>query len=116
MTRRAAQIADKLRVVIMTADAGLDMFARAFVVAFTIAVAAPSLAQEMPPAPQPTMSLAEATSAALKQVSAYEQARIDEAIAAQDVHQAAAAMLPRARDSFTITYNSQKLGQPSFIG
>jgi outer membrane protein TolC len=79
--------------------------------ALVMAIGTPSFAQQTPP----PLSLADATSAALKQVSAYEQARIDEAIAAQDVHQANAALLPRVRDSFSITYNSQKLGQPSFI-
>lgn len=56
-------------------------------------------------APQP-LSIAAATSTALQQVSALQQAQIDEAIAAEDVRQAEAALLPRVRDSFTVMYNS----------
>jgi outer membrane protein TolC len=52
------------------------------------------------------MSLLAATSTALQQASAYQQAQIDEQIAAEDLRQAKAAMLPRARDSFSVTYNS----------
>ncbi|MGZ4810990.1 MAG: TolC family protein [Thermoanaerobaculia bacterium] len=54
----------------------------------------------------PPLSLAAATSAALQQVSAYQQAQIDEQIAAEDVRQAQAALLPRVRDSFSVAYNS----------
>ncbi len=65
------------------------------------------------------MSLSDATSAALKQVSSLRQAQIDEAIAAQDLTQARAALLPRARDAYTITYNSPSRSDPAvqaFIG
>jgi len=63
------------------------------------------------------MSLTSALSAAMQQVSALQQAEIDQQIAAEDVRQAEAALLPRARDSFTITYNSRSRGtpDPSFI-
>ncbi len=69
------------------------------------------------------LSLSAATSTALQQVSAYQQAQIDEQIAAEDLRQAKAALLPRVRDSFTVTYNSpshRPLGgidptAPSFI-
>ena len=54
----------------------------------------------------PPISLASATSTALQQVSALQQAQIDEQIAAEDLRQAKAALLPRARDSFSVTYNS----------
>jgi len=67
-----------------------------------------TLAQQSPaptPPSQP-LSLAAATTTALQQVSALQQAQIDEAIAANDVRQAEAALLPRLRDSFSLTYNS----------
>jgi outer membrane protein TolC len=54
----------------------------------------------------PPISLASATSTALQQASAYRQAQIDEQIAAEDLRQAKAGLLPRARDSFSVTYNS----------
>jgi outer membrane protein TolC len=79
-----------------------------------VAVGAP--AQQQPP---PPLSLVAATNAALQQVSAFQQAQIDEAIAAADLRQARAALLPRARDSFSITYNSPEAHSnppvPSFI-
>jgi outer membrane protein TolC len=77
-----------------------------------------------PPAPQSPpaapLSLAAVTNVALQQVSVLQQAQIDEAIAAQDLRQAKAAFLPRARDSFSITYNSPAhppsiTTDPSFI-
>ena len=70
-------------------------------------LAGAALAQQ--PAPSPSsqpMSLAAAQTTALQQVSALQQARIDEAIAAEDVRQAEAALLPRARSATAITYNS----------
>src|SRR5258708_7900361 len=51
------------------------------------------------------MSLSAAQSTALQQVSALRQAQLDEAIAAEDAHQAAAALLPRARSATTMSYN-----------
>src|SRR3989442_8629658 len=76
-----------------------------------------AIAQSPPAAP---LSLAAVTNAALQQVSALQQAQIDEAIAAEDLRQAKAALLPRARDSFSITYNSPahppgSMTDPSFI-
>jgi outer membrane protein len=56
--------------------------------------------------PAPPMSLEAATTAALQQVSAFHQAQIDQRVAAEDLKQAQAALLPRARDAFSITYNS----------
>lgn len=67
---------------------------------------ATALAQET----KPPLSLEAATSTALQQVSTLRQAELDEKIAAEDVHQAWASLLPRARDSYTITYSS-----PGFI-
>jgi outer membrane protein TolC len=58
------------------------------------------------PAPAPPLSLPAATSAALQQVSQLQQAQIQEQVAAEDLKQARAALLPRLRDSFTLTYNS----------
>ena len=53
----------------------------------------------------------------MQQVSTLRQAEIDEQIAAEDLRQAETAFLPRARDSFSITYNSRSPGtpDPSFI-
>jgi outer membrane protein TolC len=70
--------------------------------------------------PQP-LSLAAVQSAALRQVSSFRQAEIDEQIAAEDLRQARAALLPRARNSFAVTYNSparppSPASDPSFIG
>src|SRR5712692_6763062 len=77
-----------------------------------------SAQQTPPPSPaQPSsaapLSLAAATSAALQQVNALQQAQIEEAIAVEELRQARAALLPRARDSFTITYNSPDRGDPA---
>lgn len=52
------------------------------------------------------MSLATATNTALQQVSALQQAQIEEAVAAEDLRQAQAALLPRVRDAFSVTYNA----------
>ena len=71
-----------------------------FVSAHAIAVA------QQPSATTQPLSIGAATTAALQQVSALQQAQIDEAIAAQDVRQTEAAFLPRVRDSFTVAYNS----------
>lgn len=69
-------------------------------------VAAQQPATPVPLQLPPPLSLAGAQSSALQQVSTLRQAQIDEQIAAEDLKQARAALLPRARDSFTITYNS----------
>src|SRR5437764_14798027 len=61
-------------------------------------------------APKPPVTLADATNAALQQVSAFQQAQIEESLAAEELRQARAALLPRARDSFSITYNSPEPG------
>jgi outer membrane protein TolC len=66
------------------------------------------------------MTLSAATSSVLQQVNTLEQARIDEQLAAEDLKQARAALLPRLRDSFTVTYNSParrpgESSSPSFI-
>ncbi|HEX9161964.1 MAG TPA: TolC family protein [Thermoanaerobaculia bacterium] len=68
-------------------------------------LAGAALAQQPAPAVSP-MSLSAAQSTALQQVSAFQQAQIDEAIATEDVRQAEAALLPRARSASTIAYNS----------
>ena len=53
----------------------------------------------------------------MKQVSTLRQAEIDQQMAAEDLRQARAALLPRVRDAFTVTYNSRSPGtsDPSFI-
>jgi len=73
-----------------------------------------AFAQTPTPSQQPTspMSLSTALSTAMQQVSTLRQAEIDQQIAEEDVRQAQAALLPRARDSFTITYNSRRAGSP----
>ena len=87
---------------------------------FVLGIATSVLAQTQSASPaQPTtpMSLSTALSTALQQVSALRQAEIDQQIAAEDLLQAKAALLPRARDAFTVTYNSRSPGttDPSFI-
>ncbi len=69
---------------------------------------------------QTPISLESAQTTALQQVSLLRQAQIDEAIAAEDVRQAQAAFLPRARSLSTITYNSParppaSVSDPAFI-
>lgn len=83
----------------------------------SLTAAVPVFAQTPPAAPTSPMSLSTALSTAMQQVSAFRQAEIDEQIAAEDLRQARAALLPRARDSFTITYNSRAPGtnNPTFI-
>src|SRR5881275_1925261 len=63
------------------------------------------------------MSLSRALSTAMQQVSTLRQAEIDQQIAEEDLRQAKAALLPRVRDSFSVTYNSRSRGtpDPSFI-
>src|SRR5437773_2197850 len=84
----------------MRTAAGFVVFAIAALIAVPTAGQAPAVPQP------PPLSLAGATSQALQQVNALQQAQIDEAIAAEEVRQAEAALLPRARDSFSIFYNS----------
>ena len=87
------------------------------VVVFGIAICpVVALGQQTAAAPPP-ITISDAISAAIKQVSALQQAEIDQRIAAEDVRQAEAALLPRARDSFSITYNSRARGSSdqSFI-
>jgi outer membrane protein TolC len=87
---------------------------------FILMVAASAFGQT-PPSPQPQtsppMSLSTALSTAMQQVSTLRQAEIDQRIAEEDLRQAKAALLPRVRDAFTITYNSRSRGtpDPSFI-
>jgi outer membrane protein TolC len=98
-----------------------------FCAALALAASATSAQQpstpstSLPPiSPTGPISLASAQSTALQQVSALQQAQIDEAIAAEDVRQAEASLLPRARSSSTVTYNSParppvSTSDPSFI-
>src|SRR5436309_7180431 len=77
----------------------------------------PLLAQTPQPAPQP-MTVQSAVQAALQQANAYQQAVIDEQIAAADLTQARAALLPRVRSSSTATFNKPLhpgTTEPSFI-
>src|SRR5438132_8649457 len=92
------------------------------VAAFAAVVTCPIALFAQAPAPQPSpqtapMSLPNALSTAMQQVSALQQAEIDQQLAAEDVRQAEAALLPRARDSFTVIYNSRAPGssEQSFI-
>ena len=62
------------------------------------------------------LSLADAQAIALRQVSTLQQAQIEEAIAAEDLRQAEASLLPRARSASTIVYNSPVRPQTSASG
>ncbi|HKO01833.1 MAG TPA: TolC family protein [Thermoanaerobaculia bacterium] len=93
-----------------------------FVVAVMMACGGAAAQQPAPPAPAPPaspqpqpqqpLSVSAATSSALQQLSTLQQAQIDEAIAAEDLKQARAALLPRVRDAFTVTYNSESRSDP----
>lgn len=52
------------------------------------------------------MSLNSALSTALQQVSTLQQAQIDQQIAAEQVRQSEAALLPQVRDAYSVTYNT----------
>jgi len=43
----------------------------------------------------------------MQQVNSYQQAQLDQQLAAEDLEQARAALLPRLRDSFTVSYNTE---------
>jgi len=91
------------------------MFSRRLFV-FLFLLTLPLMAQT-PPA-QPPITIENATEAALRQASAYQQAVIDEQIAALDLTQARAALLPRLRSSSTGTFNKPLhpgSTDPSFI-
>src|SRR5437764_2791975 len=79
---------------------------------FVISLSVPLWAQ---PA---TMTMENATQAALQQANAYQQALIDEQTAALDLTQARGALLPRVRSSSTGTFNKPLhpgSTDPSFI-
>ncbi|HEY2090806.1 MAG TPA: TolC family protein [Thermoanaerobaculia bacterium] len=86
--------------------------------------AVPPQPEPQPPAPvvatesaQP-LSLADAAQRALQQASVYQQALDDERIAALDVTQARAALLPKIRNISTVTFNKPLTAHstdPSFI-
>ena len=66
----------------------------------------------------PQLPLADAAQRALQQASAYQQALADEQIAAFDVTQTRAALLPKVRNLSTVTYNKPLTAHstdPSFI-
>lgn len=65
-----------------------------------------------PPALQAANSLAlgDAVNLAIAQASNFQQARLAEQIAAEDVRQARLAFLPRVAGTFTYTYNSPAIG------
>jgi len=75
------------------------MFSRRLLL-ILILFAVPLGAQTAPP-----MTLRSATQAALQQANAYQQAVIDEQVAAMDVTQARGALLPRLRSASTAIYN-----------
>src|ERR1051326_4297887 len=80
-------------------------------------VICPVVALGQQTAAAPPISISDAITAAMQQVSALQQAEIDQQIASEDMRQAEAALLPRARDSFSIIYNSRAPGsnEQSFI-
>jgi outer membrane protein len=85
----------------LSGDAAPAWARRIWTAALSAAVTLAAPAQQTTP-----LSLSAATDAALRQVSVFQQAQIDEALAAEELRQSRAALLPRARDSFSITYNS----------
>jgi outer membrane protein TolC len=82
-------------------------------------VGAVSLQAQTPAPPPPPLSLAEATSAALRQASAWQQALLDERTAALELAQARAALLPKVRSLSTVTFNQPKnregVTEPAFL-
>ena len=78
----------------------------------------PSSAPSGSAAASQPLTMQNATQAALRQASAYQQAVIDEQTAALDLTQARAALLPRVRSSSTATFNKPLhpgAPDPSFI-
>ena len=71
-----------------------------------------ALAQQVTGNPPNAVSREEAVRLALLQASAFQQARINESIVAEDVKQARAAFLPRLAASGVSTYNSPSTGFP----
>src|SRR5262249_42801112 len=71
----------------------------------TPAPAAQSAGQASPP-----LSLGDAVQQAIAQVSSFQQAQLEERIAAEDVRQARLAFLPRPTSSLSFIYNSPAHG------
>lgn len=77
-----------------------------------------ALLAAMQTAAAPPLSVADASQRALQQASAYQQALADEQVAAADVTQARAALLPKARSLSTVTFNkplTAHSSDPAFI-
>jgi outer membrane protein TolC len=79
----------------------------------------PAASQQNPPAPpsalsagqsNPPLSLNDAVQQAIAQVSGFQQARVEERIAAEDVRQARLAFLPHLTSSLSFIYNSPAHG------
>jgi outer membrane protein TolC len=88
------------------------------VLALLAAMQAVAVAQEPAATAAPPLSLADAAQRALQQASTYQQALADEQIAALDVTQARAALLPRVRNISTVTYDKPLTAHatdPAFI-
>jgi outer membrane protein TolC len=82
-----------------------------------VAMQIAAAAQPPSPSAEP-LSLADAGQRALQQASAYQEALADEQIAALDVTQAHAALLPKVRNTSTVAYNKPLTAHstdPSFI-
>ena len=76
-----------------------------------LSVGAVAQAQQPPtPAPAPTLSVEEAVRLALLQASTYQQATLNERIAAEDVRQARAAFLPRLGATLSFIHTSPARG------
>jgi len=69
-------------------------------------VPSPAAQPQSSPSSTSPLTLSAATNAALLQVSALQQAQLEEAIAVGELRQAEAAVLPRIRSSSTYVYNS----------
>ena len=89
------------------------------ILAMALIIAAANIAspqQPTPPAPQSPgqaarpLALGDAVNLAIAQASNFQQARLAEQIAAEDVRQARLAFLPRVAGTFTYTYNSPAIG------
>ena len=89
------------------------------ILAMTLIIAAANIASPQQPTPPATqapgqaaspLALGDAVNLAIAQASNFQQARLAEQIAAEDVRQARLAFLPRVAGMFVYTYNSPAIG------
>jgi outer membrane protein TolC len=77
------------------------------ILAMMLILTAANVASSQQPTP---LALSDAVKLAITQASNFQQARLAEQIAAEDVRQARLAFLPRVAGTFTYTYNSPAIG------